>query len=229
MKKIILKLLILIFVSVSIFSDATVQTPGEFKIKGYKINREEGTTLTVVDALTGSLNEIKDKGSLSVDGYYTLGNAATTTASTVDDIAFSYRVSGNIANNYTVKIIVKPFIHESDKSVIDTKYFLINETVRFLDSNSSQSSDYKEKEGLIIEDSDDPADKTIKQTGVLSETTSSHTLVDKFDVKGAANKVSDDIWIARGAVAFVIDETSFDDAIEGKYKASIEISLSPEE
>ena len=80
----------------------------EFTIRGYKIKQSDTPILTIVDALTGSLQEITG-GEINVDGYYTLGSASTATADTVSDIAFSYRVSGSCTGSYNVSVTVEPF------------------------------------------------------------------------------------------------------------------------
>lgn len=257
MKRLVV-ILLMVLSLIPLSSEAIRNTPGEFTIRGYRLNRsQQSVQLTVVDALTGSLREIKDGGSLDIDGYYTPADASVINSSTVDDIAFSYRVVGSTTGNFTVSFIVTPFIEKIEDEngnetngdkVISTSYFLVNETVRFLYSNQETSSDYKEDEkGQIITETDkmpvkndDQTDEdyqnaldsynTTKQSGVLSTNTNYSGLKDTFSVRSTSSTddSTDDIWIARGALGFVVDSSSFDEADEGTYKASITITLTQE-
>lgn len=263
MKRLVV-ILLMVLSLIPLSSEAIRNTPGEFTIRGYRLNRsQQSVQLTVVDALTGSLREIKDGGSLDIDGYYTPADASVINSSTVDDIAFSYRVVGNTTGKFTVKFTVTPFIEKIENGsgnetngdkVISTSYFLVNETVRFLYSNQETSSDYKENEyggivdGQIINETDkmpvkndDQTDEdyqnvldsynATKQSGVLSSTNTEYSgLKDTFSVTGpsSTDDSTDDIWIARGALGFVVDSSSFDEADEGTYKASITITLTQE-
>lgn len=257
MKRLVV-ILLMVLSLIPLSSEAIRNTPGEFTIRGYRLNRsQQSVQLTVVDALTGSLREINDGGSLDIDGYYTLADASVINSSTVDDIAFSYRVVGSTTGNFTVSFTVTPFIEKIEDGdgkevngdkVISTSYFLVNETVRFLYSNQETSSDYKENEkGQIITETDkmpdsddygsdnDPAYlaalnsyNATKQSGVLSSTNTEYSgLKDTFSVTGTSS--TNDIWIARGALGFVVDSSSFDEADEGTYKASITITLTTQE
>lgn len=225
MKKIALILIILSILAFPAFSDALWDTPGKFTIKGYKLNRIEEPNLIVVDALTGSLNEIDADDALVIDGYYTLGDSSSTI---VDDIAFSYRVRSTKAGSFTVTLTVNPFVletTESTKPVITTRYFLVNETVRFLDSNTDHTSDYVEdSNGLIIEDVTTGKTATAALSAVPDED-SPVQLVDKFSIRGSSNN-SGDVWIARGALGFIIDSASYEKAPDGEYRANITITLS---
>lgn len=231
------KIIAFAFLFFSVFVCLTAVSPKEFTIRGYKVERTQDPVMTVVDALTGSLKEITENTKeLNIDGYYTLGNAATTTASTVNDIAFSYRVSGSKEGKYTVSIEVAPFRlvdlnGNYSSTVINTRYFLVNETVRFLDSNNSTTSDYVESDGTMtngfkISDADNS--NTTKDSGVISSVTTK-TLEDSFQIsKGTkeSSQYADDVWIARGAVGLMIDSSSFNSATEGEYHAAIKITLS---
>ena len=259
MKRLVV-ILLMVLSLIPLSSEAIRNTPGEFTIRGYRLSRsQQSVQLTVVDALTGSLQEINDGGSLDIDGYYTPADASVINSSTVDDIAFSYRVVGSTTGNFTVSFIVTPFIEKIEDEngnetngdkVISTSYFLVNETVRFLYSNQETSSDYKEDEkGQIITETDkmpdsddygsdnDPAYQAAlnsynatKQSGVLSTNTNYSGLKDTFSVRSTSSTddSTDDIWIARGALGFVVDSSSFDEADEGTYKASITIILTQE-
>ena len=251
MKKILISLILILILSTSSFADAIKTSPGTFEIKAYKLNRNAPVTITIVDALTGSLNEIKDR--LEIDGYFTPGVALSATKETVNDIAFAYRVSGNTAGTYTVTITVNPFEKVKNENeeeingdyVISTRYFLINETLRFLDSNQTTTSDYVEDErGLKIENTDAEPNRSDfndygsaadyyyeqalnaysqkKDSGVL--TSGSDNLSDSFRVTGISNDTND-FWIARGAVGFVVDSVKYESAPEGTYKATTTIKL----
>ena len=255
MKRLVV-ILIMVLSLIPLSSEAIRNTPGEFTIRGYRLNRsQQSVQLTVVDALTGSLQEINNGDELDIDGYYTLADASVINSSTVDDIAFSYRVVGSTTGKFTVSFTVTPFIEKIEDGdgnevngdkVISTSYFLLNETVRFLYSNQETSSDYKENEkGQIITETDkmpvkndDQTDEdyqnaldsynATKQSGVLSSTNTEYSrLKDTFSVTGTPS--TDDIWIARGALGFVVDSSSFDEADEGTYKASIMITLTTQE
>lgn len=256
MKRLVV-ILLMVLTLIPLSSENIRNTPGEFTIRGYRLSRsQQSVQLTVVDALTGSLQEINNGDELDIDGYYTLADASVINPSTVDDIAFSYRVVGSTTGKFTVSFTVTPFIEKIEDGdgnevngdkVISTSYFLVNETVRFLYSNQETSSDYKENEkGQIITETDkmpdsddygsdnDPAYlaalnsyNATKQSGVLSSTNTEYSgLKDTFSVTGTS---SNDIWIARGALGFVVDSSSFDEADEGTYKASITITLTTQE
>ena len=229
MKKIVLLVLVFLIFTVSLYSDAIKTNPGTFEIKGYKLNRNAGVTITLVDALTGSLKEISADENLNINGYFTPGQASSTKEDNVDDIAFAYRVSGNSTGSYTVGITVTPFIQkikdendkEIDGDVIKTAYFLVNETVRFLDSNKETTIDYEENlKGLKI----DGNDSGNKSSGILLNSSQSSTLSDSFEISGDSNDTND-FWIARGAIGFVVDSDSYEKAPEGEYKALITVKL----
>ena len=232
MKKIILISILVLLLAIYSFADAIKTSPGTFEIKAYKLNRDAGVTITIVDALTGSLNEIENKEGLDINGYFTPGNAMSASKENVDDIAFAYRVSGNSAGNYTVKVTVSPFIEKikneigeesNGDDVIATSYFLINETVRFLDSNKATTSDYQENvKGLKIADTD--SEGTIKDSIYLNSISSEGYLYDGFEISGWSNE-KDDFWIARGAVGFVVDSDTYEKVPEGIYKATITVTL----
>lgn len=249
MKKIVISLILILILSATSFADAIKTSPGTFEIKAYKLNRNAPVTITIVDALTGSLNEILKDDELIIDGYFTPGVASSATEENVDDIAFAYRVSGNTAGTYTVTITVNPFIEKVKNEngdeidgdhAISARYFLVNETVRFLDSNKTTTSDYVEGEkGLKIENTDaepnrsdfdtsDDYEQALnaysqkKDSGVL--TSGSDSLSDSFRVTGNSNDTND-FWIARGAVGFVVDKVSYESAPEGIYKATITVTL----
>ena len=204
----------------------------EFTIRGYKIKQSDTPILTIVDALTGSLQEITG-GEINVDGYYTLGSASTATADTVSDIAFSYRVSGSCTGSYNVSVTVEPFALRTggtdgngdyltnDNATIDTSYFLINETVRFLNANSSTSDDNFKIENYEPEDSGYVYNKVVRSA--------KGTLTDGFRITslGSSTASSADTWIARGAIAFVIDSEDFNAANtqEGTYEADVTVKL----
>lgn len=225
----IFALLLIALLMLSAGAEALRSTPGEFEIKAYKLKRDNVVTLTLVDALTGSLKEIFSNDDLDIDGYYTPASASSATADNTDDIAFAYRVSGNGSGTYSIKITVRPFEEqttEETKDVISTRYFLVNETFRFLDSNKATTADYIENEnggiaqGLIIENE---GVKELKDSNVMAEG-DFKDLIGKFKVSGVSNNLND-FWIARGSVGFVVDSTTFEDADEGIYKALITVEL----
>lgn len=239
MKKIILISILVLLLAISSFADAIKTSPGTFEIKAYKLDRAAGVTITIVDALTGSLNEItgslneiEEEEGLDINGYFTPGNAMSASKENVDDIAFAYRVSGNSAGKYTVSIKVTPFIEKikneigeesNGKGVIAASYFLINETVRFLDSNKATTSDYQENvKGLKIADTD--SDGTNKESIYLNSIGSEGYLYDGFEISGSSNGTND-FWIARGAVGFVVDSDTYEKVPEGIYKATITVTL----
>lgn len=237
MKRLVV-ILLMVLSLIPLSSEAIRNTPGEFTIRGYKLNRTVGPVIEVVDALTGSLRDITDDyNEIEIDGYYSLGSAANTTAENVSDIAFSYRVYGNSEGSFTVSVTVAPFINTSDKTkVITTSYFLLNETVRFLDSNTETSDDvasYTDETSGNLNQTNNLtiSDVTTSTTDKIVRSLSSGTgvLVDKFSVsdgKDLPAASTTDVWIARGAVGFVIDSKSYDEADEGEYKAAITVTLS---
>lgn len=226
----IFALLLIALLMLSAGAEALRSTPGEFEIKAYKLKRDNTVTLTLVDALTGSLKEIFANEDLDIDGYYTPAIASSATADNTDDIAFAYRVSGNGSGTYSIKITVRPFEEqttETKKYVISTRYFLVNETFRFLDSNKATTADYKEYEnggieaGLIIENE---GEEELKDSKVMTNKGDSVDLIGKFKVSGVSNNLND-FWIARGSVGFVVDSPTLKNANEGIYKALIEVEL----
>lgn len=243
MKKIALILIILSILAFPAFSDALWDTPGEFTIKGYKLERVEEPNIAIYDALTGSLERIIQDEELVVDGYYTLGDS---TSSIVNDIAFSYLVTGNSEFNGTVTITLNPF-HRTNgevEEVIKTTYVLMNETVRFLDSNTSTSKDQAAYGGsdntpvtttdyLTITDTD--TDDTVKRIELstadlsLEIGTEGRSLTDSFSISDGRNddntSTVSDVWMARGAVGFIIDSSTFNSASYGQYKAEVIVKL----
>lgn len=225
----IFALLLIALLMLSAGAEALRSTPGEFEIKAYKLKRDNTVTLTLVDALTGSLKEIFANEDLDIDGYYTPAIASSATADNTDDIAFAYRVSGNGSGTYSIKITVRPFEEQTTggtKDVISTRYFLVNETFRFLDSNKATTADYRYEnggiaEGLIIENE---GVKELKDSKVMTNKGDSVDLIGKFKVSGVSNNLND-FWIARGSVGFVVDSATLKNANEGIYKALIEVEL----
>ena len=236
MKRLVV-ILLMVLSLIPLSSEAIRNTPGEFTIRGYKLNRAVGPVIEVVDALTGSLRDITDDyNEIEIDGYYSLGSAANTTAENVSDIAFSYRAYGNSEGSFTVSVTVAPFINTSDNTkVITTSYFLLNETVRFLDSNTETSDDVAsytdETSGNLNQTNNLTISDVTTGTNKIVRSLSSGTgvLVDKFSVSDGQDlpaASTTDVWIARGAVGFVIDSKSYDEADEGEYKAAITVTLS---
>lgn len=221
----IFALLLIALLMFSAGAEALRSTPGEFEIKAYKIGSrsEKFVEFRVVDALTGSLAEITAAG-IDIDGYYTLSSAENTTKDNVDNVLFSYLVSGNVEGTFDVSVTVNPFTLQSESgtgSSIKAKYFLINETLRFIKSNNDTSAD-----GYKI--TDISGGKVV--TNVMEST--SETLSDGFKIqKGSdvSSNCSEDTWMARGAVAVAIDSASYKDASNGEYRAIITVKLTSDD
>lgn len=221
----ILTLLLIASLMASSGAEALRSTPGEFEIKAYKIGTSDKgfVEFNVVDALTGSLKEIIT--ALDIDGYYSLSSVDSAVSDNVDNVAFSYRVSGNVQGSFKVAITVEPFVQQveegSSPAVIKTRYFLVNETLRFIKSNTEKSDD-----GLTINDIpyvDDSGNPIKTDSDVLESETQDKILEDGFKVSGAG--ISSDTWVARGAVAFAIDATSYKSSPDGEYRAYITVNL----
>ena len=225
----IFALLLIALLMLSAGAEALRSTPGEFEIKAYKIGSrsESFVEFRVVDALTGSLAEITEAG-IDIDGYYTLSSAENTTKDNVDNVLFSYLVSGNVKGTFNVSVTVNPFTLQSESgggSSIKTRYFLINETLRFIKSNTEKSDD-----GLTINDIpyvDGEGNPITTVSDVLDSETQNKILEDGFKVSGAG--ISSDTWMARGAVAVAIDSASYKDASNGEYRAIITVKLTSDD
>lgn len=222
----IFALLLIALLMFSIGAESLRSTPGEFEIKAYKIGSSSKPFVgfRVVDALTGSLAEITANG-IDIDGYYTLSSAEDTTKDNVNNVLFSYLVSGNVTGTFDVSVTVNPFTHQSESgagSSIKAKYFLINETLRFLKSNNDTSAD-----GYRITDISEG--KVVVSDVLPSTTQNANALSDGFKIQKEESDVlsncSEDTWMARGAVAVAIDSASYKDASNGEYRAIITVTL----
>lgn len=225
----IFALLLIVLLMFSVGAEALRSTPGEFEIKAYKIGSrsENFVEFRVVDALTGSLAEITANG-IDIDGYYTLSSAENTTKDNVNNVLFSYLVSGNVTGTFNVSVTVNPFTLQSESgagSLIKTKYFLINETLRFLKSNNDTSAD-----GYKITDISEG--KVVVSDVLPSTKPNSNALSDGFKIQkesDVSSKWSEDTWMARGAVAVAIDSASYKDASNGEYRAIITVTLTSDD
>lgn len=214
----LLSFVLLFFVSISLFA-----ADGEpnLIIKAYKIDRTGDTAITefvVTDALTSSdmLERVENGRPLVLDDFLerffgTIGDAAPTLSSEAfsEHILYSIRVAGKGNGNYTVTSTFHPFLNESKQnSGIKIACEVGNVNCIFEGVGTS------EKGGAKIEsDIDHPKSVIDSQEG---------SCVFSWDVIDATGN---DYWTVRSAVAFTIDESSYDTASYGKHTAEITVKL----
>lgn len=244
--RIALFLILQILVVAELFAVVSSET---LDIKAYKnYNEDSGKefmAIYITDAITSSLQMIAESeqkfttetppsaaNDLDITPYLenrllgTIPNNGTAPVSE-DNIIFSYRAIGNVSSNYTISLEIEPFKQQLEGQdnpyIIETYYQMMNENVVFQNTSSVTSSD---KNPWRIE---------LTQTGnhdvaSANESAIIKTMVSVKDQNCSTNNrsVSDDVWIARGAIAAVIDRTDYEGAPEGDYRAYCKVLVEPE-
>lgn len=231
MKKVLLTIL---SAALSVFTLAAAST-ASFDIKAYKLRDSSNLKVEITDAIPGSLDTFTSsengKGiDLSSVRQNLLGQTSIEIADFAEHVIFSWRVWGNTADTYTVKINFSTFNLQKEENEIsvDEGHFIGvrfesgHETFTFPDYNDSVAKDENGNEiGKIEKGSID--DVSELSTYVPSNSTSTDNLSISWNVTGN-NSIR---WIAHGAVAANISTSDFknENNPNGIYRAYCTVSL----
>lgn len=245
--RITLFLILQILVVAELFAVVSSET---LDIRAYKnYNRNPGDdfmAIYITDAITSSLEMIAESNhkfstetpsstpkDLNITPYLenrllgTMPEDNETVPVSEDNIIFSYRAIGNVSSNYTISLEIEPFKQQLEGQdnpyIIETYYQMMNENVVFQNTSSVTTS------------GENPWRIELTQIGdhdvaSANESAIIKTMVSVKDQNGSTNNrsVSDDVWIARGAIAAVIDRTDYEGAPEGDYRAYCKVLVDPE-
>ncbi len=203
-----------------------------FNIKAYKLGQVaagEYFELKVTDALNGSLSVIHDpekdesgnplRDDVDITDYINnyLGTLPTDTGSGDGTVLYSYRLAGNGPGKYQITMSISEFTGENNAQSIDAFYEISNENIIFNHSSKTESDD-----GFSI---------TQIETGSKYGSTVSTQpviLITQIEISAPSDKtLSDDIWIARGAVSAIIDQAGYANAPNDRYVSAVTISVAP--
>lgn len=235
------RLIMLMVIMMAVFALSAAEVGGEsaekdtaeLEIKGYKIAKNpenKAPTLTITDAITGSLNVVNDSDKIEISEHVgtLLGNASEGTSVFNEQVIFSYRIVGYTAGSFGIDMKFGPIARvndqESDKEdYIAASYELRNLSYSFPEYSSNIVSD---ESSINFNDSIQGIDSGISKKPVLvkAEKNSIGTLSASFTVTDNENE-GVPRWIQRGAVAMTIDRTSYNNAAIGNYAATVEVIL----
>lgn len=238
-KLLILMLIIIIPYSLLFAEDETTDeiVYGTLNLKGYKIGDVTDPTITITDALSGSL-EIVDGKEINITSYIDkyLGVVSTANTYNQDRTLFSYRIAGNTVGNYKLEITLSNLLNyetnedgtqsETVAGYIETAYNLANLSYTFhgVSSNTYDGNSIK---------GPDPGSSIVNTTNAKPEGTGSKTLVSNFKITAKEGKTTTPItWVHRGAVSMTISSDNYNGNSSngrtiplGKYKAHVEVKL----
>ena len=239
-KLLILMLIIIIPYSLLFAEDDTTdeRVYGTLNLKGYKIGDVTDPTITITDALSGSL-EIVDGKEINITSYIDkyLGVVSTANTYNQDRTLFSYRIAGNTMGNYKLEITLFNLLNyetnedgtqsETVAGYIETAYNLANLSYTF----HGVSSNTYDGNSIKGPDSDSSIEKNT--TNAKPEGTESKTLVSNFKITAKEGNTTTPItWVHRGAVSMTISSDNYNGNSSdrrtiplGKYKAHVEVKL----
>lgn len=249
MKKRILVICIFILI-VSILSAA--EASSELKIKAYKKDKslDPTHTLKIIDALTGSLEDIKNKATKEIE----IDNYVNKYLGTFDDktgiskrAIFSIHIGGNRKGSFTVNVTFSPLAlstYDSSaktwkadkntdgtlKGIISVQYWLCDMNFYFTSTGTASANDetFKEtieKQSPIYKGNVAPyttCNITSSSTGILSYSwTVTSTTTD------TSKKITANYWDVEAMFAMIIDSESYSSSenADGTYAAPITISF----
>lgn len=231
---------ILIILGFTALNLTAVVSEKTLEIKAYKNNysSEDVLAVYITDAITSSLKLVtENSGSIAPDTNapeleitpyvenQLLGNIDDGNPEiSEENIVFSYRVVGNQVGIYTLKLTIQPFIQQVTSSpvYISAYYNMLNKNVIFQGSSDTTSTD-----GWTIKQ------ENLSSVGSTSSSSSAAILEAQWIVTNSMGfstyrngmSHSRDLWIARGAIAAVIDKKDYQGAPNGEYKAYCKVEV----
>ncbi len=224
---IICLILLLVLLIVPAFS-------ADLGIKAYKLGGADESgkyfELAITDALTGSLNIVKDvadgegastTGQINITDYIDdfLGTIPSAQASgSYGSFLFSYRLAGNYEGSYTISMTLSPFkgTASSNTGIVNAYYELKNENIIFNEAHTTESRD-----GFTItQSSGNPSYKATNDSSVELSTS-----INISNGNSTEYELIDDIWIARGAIFAIIDSSDYDSVGNDLYNASVVVEI----
>lgn len=233
MRKLLILMLIIIIPYSLLFaegetSEGTTENTGSsatLNLRGYKIGLEKTPTITLTDALSGSL-EIVAGNDVNITDYVDKFLGSTPTSQfDPDRVLFSYRVVGNTVPDgyYQLKITLSNLIQDveessssQEKGVIKTSYNLANLSYSFHGvSSNNYNGDKIEKHS--------ESNKIEAAPGEEKDYLTSNFKIVDADNNGETFMP----WVHRGAVSMTIDSADYNgtDIPLGTYKATVEVTL----
>ena len=224
---IICTILLLLFLIVPAFSV-------ELGIKAYKLGGTDETgkyfEFAITDALTGSLNIVKDidnedgsssRGQIDITDYIDdfLGVIPSGKASgSYGNFLFSYRLAGNQEGSYTISMTLPPFKGTAtlNTGIVNAYYELKNVNIIFNEAHTTESND-----GFTISQTlGNPTYQSTKNSDV-----SLRTNINVTNGNDTSGEFSNDIWIARGAIFAIIDSSDYEAVGNDLYNASVVVNI----
>lgn len=234
MKKVLLTIL---SAALSVFTLAAAST-ASFDIKAYKLRESSKLKVEITDAIPGSLDTFTSSENgkeidLSSVRQNLLGQTNIKIADFAEHVIFSWRVWGNTAGTYTVKINFSTFNLQKEENgtltdegthFIGVRFESGNETFSFPDYNDSVVKENENELGKIEKVFIDNVSEL--STYVPSNSPSTDNISISWNVTGN-NSIR---WIAHGAVAANISTSDFEnkDNPNGIYRAYCTVSLESE-
>lgn len=229
MKKVLLTIL---SAALSVFTLAAAST-ASFDIKAYKLRDSSNLKVEITDAIPGSLDTFTSSENgkeidLSSVRQNLLGQTDIEIADFAEHVIFSWRVWGNTAGTYTVKINFSTFnlqkkeISEDEGThFIGVRFESGNETFTFPDYNDSVVKGENGELGKIEKGSIDNVSEL--STYVPSNSPST----DSISISWNVTRNNSIRWIAHGAVAANISTSDFENKNKpnGIYRAYCTVSL----
>lgn len=230
MKKVLLTIL---SAALSVFTLAAAST-ASFDIKAYKLRDSSKFKVEITDAIPGSLDTFTSSENgkeidLSSVRQNLLGQTNIKIADFAEHVIFSWRVWGNTAGPYTVKINFSTFNLQKENGTltdegthfIGVRFESGNETFSFPDYNDSVVKENENELGKIEKVFIDNVSEL--STYVPSNSPSTDNISISWNVTGN-NSIR---WIAHGAVAANISTSDFEnkDNPNGIYRAYCTVSL----
>ncbi|HIV98324.1 MAG TPA: hypothetical protein IAB12_00910 [Candidatus Ornithospirochaeta avicola] len=232
MKKVLLAILL---AALSVFTLSAAST-ASFDIKAYKLRDSSKLKVEITDAIPGGLDTFTSSENgkeidLSSVRQNLLGQTDIEIADFAEHVIFSWRVWGNTAGTYTVKINFSTFnlqkeengtLKDEGEHFIGVRFESGNETFTFPDYNDSVVKDENENELGRIELA------TIDNVAELkSYVSSTSTAQDGLSIVWTVDGDHNIRWIAHGAVAANISTSDFENEYNpnGIYRAYCTVSL----
>ncbi len=245
MKKLLILLLVLMTAVFSANADEspkkTYGTGDTLTIKAYKKDKAVGQTYTlkVVDALTGSLDDITKYADgnreINIDDYVNkfLGSVNDEVGLSRKAI-FSIHVGGNITSSFKVSVKFEDFARytlndktwtktKNESEVIKVKYFMRDMNYFFTSTGTTTATDSTNKTETISSSSSD-ATVTVDSLGGYGILEFIWTV----SSKNTGRTSTENYWDVETMFAMIIDSSTYEAKANGTYRAPITITLTYE-
>lgn len=194
-------------------------------IRAYKVaipkDGDEHVEMRVFDAITDSLKEISEGGTVdlsryvsgSIDGNSLIGDASS---AKTGRLIYAFNVEGNTMGSYGVTIEMNPFVLMNGETEVKS------DTINYYFHTMNDFAYFKGSESLT---SMDGAKFLYVSTTVGSKADASYNKISiPFSIYGLT-KPTTDVWTIRCGIGLVIDQSEYTKAPNGRYRATAKITL----